>query len=107
VSVVRFRPRPPSLNLKRFQTVPNFSKKPLSVRDLTRKSVSSGPAESQFVVCLQGPFCVPQTVFTAVNFLGYFVAKLNDSLIKATPQGDKEYILADRRWPVPSGAANR
>ena len=23
------------------------------------------------------------------------MAKLNDSLIKATPQGDKEYILAD------------
>ena len=37
----------------------------------------------------------PRLFFTAVIFLGYTVAKLNDSLIKATPQGDKEYILAD------------
>lgn len=37
----------------------------------------------------------PRLFFTAVNFLGYIVAKLNDSLIKATPQGDKEYLLAD------------
>ena len=37
----------------------------------------------------------PRLFFTAVNFLGYIVAKLNDSLIKATPEGDKEYILAD------------
>ncbi len=37
----------------------------------------------------------PRLFFTAVNCLGYIVAKLNDSLIKAAPQGDKEYILAD------------
>jgi len=43
-------------------------------------------------------------------FLGYTVARLNDSLIKAAPQGgDKEYILADGDglylWVRPTGKA--
>ena len=35
----------------------------------------------------------PRLFFTAVNFLGYTVAKLNDSQVKAAPQGDEEYLL--------------
>ena len=65
------------------------------IKDLARKSSSSGVVPSQDVPFLRVPIGVPRLLINRSLVFGYTMGQLNELQIKAAQLRAKEYLLAD------------
>ena len=72
-----------------FSDDPKTAHKSLYIKDLARKSGSSGVAESQDVPFLRVPNGVPRLLFNLSLVFGYTMGQLNELQIKAAQPRDK------------------